>query len=94
MSLVTVEDIQVAQRYDELDAPFIEDLIEGAVAYLKGAGAYHEDNPLTKTAIHLIVGNWLENRALDYTDFKNTENFSVGIRSIITQLQYYDCGVN
>lgn len=88
MSLVTVAEIMVAQRYDELDEPFIQDLIDGAEAYLKNAGAYHENNELTKTAIHLIVGNWLENRSLDYQDYKNTHHFSIGIRSIITQLQY------
>lgn len=87
--LVSVDDVMVAQRYDELEEPFIQELINGAEAFLIGAGAYHEDNELTKTAIHLIVGNWLENRALDYADYKNTNNFSIGIRSIITQLQYY-----
>lgn len=90
-SLVSVEDILIAQKYDEDEAPFIKSLIDGAVAFLQGAGAYHEDNKLTKTAIHLIVGNWLENRALDYRDYKNTHMFPIGIQAIITQLQYFDC---
>lgn len=87
-TLITVEDVMIAQRYDEVDAPFIKDLIKGAEAFLKSAGAYHETDELTKTAMHLIVGNWLENRALDYKDYKNTESFSIGIRSIISQLQH------
>ncbi|MBS4762115.1 head-tail connector protein [Carnobacteriaceae bacterium zg-ZUI252] len=88
MPLITAEDVMISQRYDEADKPFIKELIDGATAFLKSAGAYHENNPLTKTALHLIVGNWLENRALDYRDYKNTENMSIGIRSVITQLQY------
>lgn len=90
--LVSVSDILVAQRYEEEDAPFIETLIYGAVAFLQSAGAYHEENPLTETAIHLIVGNWLENRALDYRDYKNTHRFPIGIQAIISQLQYFEPG--
>lgn len=87
-TLITADDVMIAQRYDNVDAHFIEELIKGAEAFLKSAGAYHETNELTKTAMHLIIGNWLENRALDYKDYKNTDNFSIGIRSIITQLQH------
>lgn len=88
--LVSVEDILNAQKYDEEEAPFIQSLLDGAVAFLQGAGAYHEENDLTTTAIHLIVGNWLENRALDYRDYKSTHMFPIGIQAIITQLQYFD----
>ncbi|MBF0780509.1 MULTISPECIES: head-tail connector protein [unclassified Granulicatella] len=86
--LVSVEDVLIAQKYEEDEAPFIQSLIDGAVAFLQGAGAYHEDNELTITAIHLMVGNWLENRALDYREYKNTHMFPIGIQAIITQLQY------
>lgn len=85
---VSVESILVAQRYDVEDEEFVETLLEGAEAFLKSAGAYHENNALTDTAIHLIVGCWLENRELSFTEYKNTNQFPIGIQSIITQLQY------
>lgn len=86
---VSVETIALAQRYDEIEYPFIEELLYGAVAFLQNAGAY-KNNSLTRVAIHLIVGNWLENRDLHYSDYKNTNQFPIGIQSIITQLQYVE----
>jgi hypothetical protein len=44
---------------------------------------------LTRTAVILIVGNWLQNREQDYTDYRSVKDFPIAIRGIIAQLQYH-----
>ena len=82
------EEICDAQHYSEDELPFVTELTYGAVSFLKNAGAYDERIPLTRTAITLIVGHWLEHRESNYKDFRNIGDFSIGIESIITQLKY------
>lgn len=91
-TLISVESVLKSQHYEEDEADFVSMLIQGAIAFLKGAGAYDERNELTKTALILIVGCWLENRDGNFTDYKNVRDFPLGIRSIITQLQYTSGG--
>lgn len=86
--LITAQELADAQHYSEDELETIETLILGAEAFLKGAGAYHPDNDLSKVAVILIVGNWLQNREQDYTDYRDVNDFPIAIRGIITQLQY------
>ncbi len=88
-SLITAEELANAQHYDESEHDTIQMFIDGAEAFLEGAGAFHIDNPLTRTAIILIVGNWLQNREQDYTDYRSVKDFPIAIRGIIAQLQYH-----
>lgn len=88
-SLITAKELADAQHYDESEHETIQMFIDGAEAFLQGAGAYHIDNPLTRTAVILIVGNWLQNREQDYTDYRSVKDFPIAIRGIITQLQYH-----
>lgn len=86
--LVTPEEVMEAQRYEEEDRQFITNLLWGATAYLQTAGAYVTENPLTKTALHLIVGFWLENRDMLNSDFVKTGDFPIGVTAIVNSLQY------
>lgn len=86
--LVSAEDIMQAQRYDDEEKPFITTLILAAEAFLENAGAMRRQNLLTPAVIHLIVGFWLENRESEYTDYRDPEDFPIGMRSLIVQLQY------
>lgn len=85
---IMAKEICDAQHYPEDELPFITELTHGAVSFLKNAGAYDENIPLTRTAITLIVGHWLEHRESNYKDFRNIGDFSIGIESVITQLKY------
>lgn len=87
--LITAQEIADAQHYDADELDTIGTFILGAEAFLKGAGAYHPDNDLTKIAVILIVGNWLQNREQDYAEYKNVKDFPIAVRGIITQLQYH-----
>lgn len=86
--LVTPEEVMEAQRYEEEDREFIVTLLWGATAYLQTAGAYVTENPLTKTALHLIVGHWLENRDMLNTNYVKTGDFPIGVTAIVNSLQY------
>lgn len=86
--IVTADEILLEQRYDEEERPYIEKLIQGAIGFLIGADAYKPKQPLCKVAISLMVGAWLENRDASFTEYRQANMFSIGLRSIITQLQY------
>lgn len=88
--LVTAQEVADAQRYDfDDEVDFITTLIKGAQALLYNAGAWKPDNPLTKTAIHLIVGHWLENRDLMGPDYKSVDKLPIGITAVINSIRYW-----
>lgn len=86
--LISAEDVLQAQRYDDDEKAFVTVLIMAAEAFLENAGAMRRKNLLTPAVIHLIVGFWLENRESEYTDFNEPDDFPLGMRSLIVQLQY------
>ena len=77
-----------AQRYASAALTFVTTLILGAEAFLRNAGAYREQNDLTPTVIHLIVGFWLDNRDSNYTEYVKIGDFPLGLQALITSLQY------
>lgn len=68
---------------------YIQSLIVGAQSLLANAGAFHPTVPLTKTAVHLIVGHWLENRDSMNYDYKHTKGLPINIQAIINSLQHW-----
>lgn len=86
--LVSPQDVLDAQRYDPEELPFVKTLVLGAEAFLKSAGAYREQNDLTPTVIHLIVGFWLDNRDSNYTEYVKIGDFPLGVQALVTSLQY------
>lgn len=88
--LVSVQEVADAQRYDADDErEFIESLIIGSQALLFNAGAWRSENPMTKVAIHLIVGHWLENRDLMGFDYKTIDRLPIGIQALINSLRFW-----
>lgn len=62
--------------------------MKGAIAFLKGAGAFRESNELTETVILLIVGFWMDNRELNFSEFKNIKDFPLGMQGLLNSLKY------
>ena len=86
--LVSPQEVLDAQHYDSEELPFVTTLILGAEAFLRNAGSYREQNDLTPTVIHLIVGFWLDNRDSNYTEYVKIGDFPLGLQALITSLQY------
>ena len=86
--LVSPQEVLDAQHYDSEELPFVTTLILGAESFLRNAGAYLEQNNLTPTVIHLIVGFWLDNRDSNYTEYVKIGDFPLGLQALITSLQY------
>lgn len=86
--LLTPEEVANAHRYGEDEYKLIEDSILGAQALLSNAGAFRPESPMTKIAIQLIVGHWLENRDGMNYEYKNVESLPYALKSIIYSLQY------
>lgn len=86
--LLTPKEVADAHRYGEEEHPVIERYILGAQALLHNAGAFHPSNPMTKVAVDLIVGHWLENRDGMNYDQKNIYSLPYALKSIIYSLQY------
>lgn len=86
--LLTPSDVADAHRYGNDEHKLIEDFILGAQALLHNAGAFRPENPMTKTAVQLMVGHWLENRDGMNYEYKNIESLPYALRSIIYSLQY------
>ncbi|WP_028124733.1 head-tail connector protein [Eremococcus coleocola] len=87
--IISVELVADSQRYTEDEYPTIERYIKGAQSLLFKAGAFHPEDPLTVTAIEMIVGHWLENRDLMGFDFKSVDALPIGITAVINVLRFY-----
>lgn len=86
--LVPTEDIRNALKYDEEETVFLDMLNMGAESFLEGAGALRVDLPLTRTVIVMMVGFWVDNRELNYSEFKDPKDFPLGIAAMINSLRY------
>lgn len=86
--IVTADKLLTALKYDESEIDTLEMFRQGAIAVLKNAGAYRETNDLTSTVVTLIVGFWMDNRELNFTDFKNIRDFPLGMQALMNQLKY------
>ena len=75
-------------RYGEDEIKNIEDLVLGAQALLNNAGAFKPHDPMTKVAVKLIVGHWLENRDSMNYDYKEANKLPYSLKAIIHSLQY------
>lgn len=75
-------------NYPENELAWTIELVDGAIAMLKGSGAYQPENPLTRTVIIFMVGFWLENRDMTFSDFINPKQFPGTLPDLITKLQY------
>lgn len=85
---VTPETLLTALKYDESEIVTIETFFHGAVAFLENAGAYRANNKLTGVVVTLIVGYWMDNRELNFSEFKNVGDFPLGMQALINQLRY------
>lgn len=87
---LTAEHLLNALKYDESEIDTIIVFMKGAEAVLRNAGAYRETNDLTSVVIMLTVGFWMDNRELNFTDFKNIGDFPLGMQALMNQLKYSD----
>ena len=86
--IVEAKDVADVHRYGEDEYPLIANLVLGAQALLHNAGAFKPNNHMTKTAVIMIVGHWLENRdAMNY-DFKHANNLPFSLKALVHSLQY------
>lgn len=67
----------------------VKDMILGAQFFLANAGAFREDNPMTKVVVRLMVGHWLENRDQMNYDYRDLGQFPASMQAMITSLQYW-----
>lgn len=86
--IVSEEEVADDFRYNEDEYNSIKDLILGAQALLDNAGAFKPDNPMTKVAVKMIVGHWLENRDSMNYDYKSVNGLPYTLQAIIYSLQY------
>lgn len=86
--IVTAEEILAIHRYNPEEIPFVKDLVLGAQALLHNAGAWKPSNKMTKVAVELIVGYWLENRDSMNFEYRAVENLPIAVQGVIYSLQY------
>lgn len=86
--IVTPAEIADAQRYGSDEHETIKRYIMGSQSLLFKAGAFNPEDPLTGTAVEMIVGHWLENRDLMGYDFKSIESLPIALTAVINALRF------
>lgn len=82
------EALLLALKYDEDEKDTIELFLSGAIAVLENADMYKPNNKVTDVVLTQMVGFWMDNREVNYTDFKKIGDFPIGLQGLMNQLKY------
>lgn len=86
--LIEPTEVLNSLKYDEAELPTVTNMVYGAEAFLKIAGAYREQNALSPVVVLAICGFWMDNRESNYSEYKSAGDFPLGLNSMVTMLQH------
>ena len=88
MMEISPQEILESLKYDEAELPTVTLMTLASIEILKQAGAYRESSDLVPLVIISMVGFFMDNREVNYTEYKDVKDFPLGVTSLITVLQY------